>query len=144
MRRTATLLLALLLAVPAIARPEINPAEDREVPFDGRIPPCDYEYAVAKLSQHFAEKEDRFWNSKLTIERIEKIRHVAYRPWGLDYIPRRYCTGTAVLSNGKKARVDYSLREDLGVIGVGFGVEFCVVGYDRNMAYAPACRMAQP
>lgn len=144
MRLPALLCLALLAASPVVARPEINPAEDREVPYDGTIPPCDYEYALAKVGQHFAEKEDRFWNSRLTIEKIEHIRHVAYRPWGLDYIPRRYCTGIARLSNGKKARIDYSLREDLGIIGIGFGVEFCVVGYDRNLAYAPACRMAQP
>jgi hypothetical protein len=144
MRSTVILCLALLLASPALARSEIKPAEDREVPYSGTIPPCDYEYALAKVSQHFAEKEDRFWNSQITIEKIEKIRHVAYRPWGLDYIPRRYCTGTAHLSNGKKTRVDYSIREDLGIIGIGFGVEFCVVGYDRNRAYAPNCRMAQP
>ncbi len=27
--------------------------------------------------------------------------------------------------------------------GFGFGVEWCVVGLDRNGAYNPACRMAQ-
>ena len=144
MRSTVIFCLALLAASPALARPEINPAEDREVPYSGTLPPCDHEKALTKVSKHFAEKEDLFWNSQLTIERIEKIRFVAYRPWGLDYIPRRYCTGVAHLSNGKKTRVDYSIREDLGIIGIGIGVEFCVVGYDRNMAYAPNCRMAQP
>ena len=29
-------------------------------------------------------------------------------------------------------------------LGVGWGVEWCVVGLDRNWAYNPACRMARP
>jgi len=41
-------------------------------------------------------------------------------------------------------RIDYSVREDLGIIGATWGVEFCVHGLDRNWAYAPACRMARP
>ena len=34
--------------------------------------------------------------------------------------------------------------EDTGMIGASFGVQWCVVGYDRNWAYNPACRMARP
>ena len=38
----------------------------------------------------------------------------------------------------------YSINEDLGIIGFGFGVEWCVGGLDRNDAYAPNCKMARP
>jgi len=62
----------------------------------------------------------------------------------LDYIPRRFCTGTAILSDGVKRRIDYSVREGLGLIGVTWGVDYCVLGLDRNWAYAPACQMARP
>jgi hypothetical protein len=30
------------------------------------------------------------------------------------------------------------------MIGASWGVEWCVVGLDRNWAYNPACRMARP
>jgi hypothetical protein len=40
--------------------------------------------------------------------------------------------------------LSYSIAEDLGVIGVTWGVEWCITGLDRNFAYAPACKMAEP
>jgi hypothetical protein len=30
------------------------------------------------------------------------------------------------------------------MIGMTWGVEWCVVGLDRNWAYNPICKMAQP
>ena len=30
------------------------------------------------------------------------------------------------------------------MIGSSWGVEWCVVGLDRNWAYNPACKMARP
>ncbi len=30
------------------------------------------------------------------------------------------------------------------MIGWGYGVEWCVVGLDRNLAYAPACSALRP
>jgi hypothetical protein len=30
------------------------------------------------------------------------------------------------------------------MIGATWGVEWCVAGLDRNWAYHPACKMAQP
>jgi hypothetical protein len=66
------------------------------------------------------------------------------RPWAVDTIPRRFCTGTVVVSDGVKRRVNYSIIEDGGMIGGTWGVEWCVLGLDRNWAYNPQCRMALP
>ena len=38
----------------------------------------------------------------------------------------------------------YSITEDAGMIGVSYGVEFCVVGLDREWSYQPACLRAKP
>jgi hypothetical protein len=92
----------------------------------------------------FAEKEAKFWNSTLTITQYENIQRIAWRPWGLDTIPRRYCTATAWTSDGVRRKIDYSVREDLGIIGASWGVEYCVKGLDRAWAFAPGCRMARP
>jgi len=35
----------------------------------------------------------------------------------------------------------YSILETTGWLGIGWGIEWCVVGLDRNWAYNPACRM---
>jgi hypothetical protein len=40
--------------------------------------------------------------------------------------------------------VYYSIGEDTGFIGWSWGIEWCVVGVDRNWAYNPGCKMARP
>jgi hypothetical protein len=125
-------------------RNEVVPAERRVLPYDANIPGCDNTGVLAKVAQHFAEKEAKFWNSNLQIVQYENVRRIAWRPWGLDYIPRRFCTATVWISDGRKTRVDYSVREDLGIISATWGVEFCVHGLDRNWAFNPACKMARP
>ena len=40
--------------------------------------------------------------------------------------------------------LNYSIIEDGGFAGFGQGVEWCVVGLDRNWAYNPACKAAAP
>ncbi len=49
-----------------------------------------------------------------------------------------------MLNDGKPRTVEYSIIEDGGFAGFGPGVEWCVVGLDRNWAYNPACRAARP
>ena len=36
------------------------------------------------------------------------------------------------------------IAEDTGLIGMSWGVDWCVAGYDRNWAYNPGCKMARP
>ena len=61
-------------------------------------------------------------------------------------VPRRFCSAVATTSDGIRRKVDYSVRDGLGIIGADWGIEFCVHGLDRNLAYAyaTACRMARP
>jgi len=110
--------------------------------YDGVLPPC--EAALDKIAWRFARKESRFWNSNLQILSFEGVRETAFRPWAEGTIPRRYCSAVAQVSDGHKHRVNYWIGEDTGMIGMTWGVEWCVVGLDRNWAYNPACKMAQP
>jgi hypothetical protein len=110
--------------------------------YDGQLPPC--EAALGKISARFAEKEGRFWNSTLQILEFEQVREIAFRPWAEGTVPRRFCSAVAVVSDGLKHRVNYSIGEDTGMIGMTWGVEWCVAGLDRNWAYNPACKMARP
>lgn len=110
--------------------------------YDGDLPRC--EAALDKIASRFAHKEGRFWNSNLQILGFEKVRQTAFSPWAKQTIPRRFCSAVALVSDGRKHRVDYWIGEDTGTLGVGWGVEWCVAGLDRNWAYNPACKMARP
>jgi hypothetical protein len=112
--------------------------------YSGKVPPCDNGWALSSIQHKFASKEGRFWNSALTITAFDRIHETAYRPWAPDTIPRRFCTAIATVSDGVRRPVHYLIAEDLGPIGATWGVEWCVVGLDRNWAYSPACRMARP
>ncbi|MGN6114564.1 MAG: hypothetical protein ACTHN2_03515 [Nitrobacter sp.] len=110
--------------------------------YEGKLPSC--ESALGEISSKFADKESTYWNSPLQITGYSRIHETAFRPWQSDNIPRRYCTADAMISDGKVRTVHYSIIEDGGLAGFGDGVEFCVVGLDRNWAYNPSCRAARP
>lgn len=110
--------------------------------YSGDVPAC--EAGLGVIASRFAEKEGRFWNSDLQILGFESVRQTAFRPWAKNTIPRRFCTGVALVSDGRRHKVDYWIGEDTGMIGATWGVEWCVAGLDRNWAYNPGCKMARP
>ena len=112
--------------------------------YDAVVPLCEDPAALGKIQSRFADKEGRFWQSNLQLVDFERVHEIAFRPWADGTIPRRFCGAVALVSDGKKRAIYYSIIEDAGMIGMTWGVEWCVVGLDRNWAYNPACRMARP
>jgi hypothetical protein len=112
--------------------------------FDSKMPACHDYWPLTLIKHRFATKEGRFWNSDLRITDFDQIREVAYRPWADGTIPRRFCTSRALTSDGQWRTVRYSIVEDGGMIGANWGVQWCVVGVDRNWAYNPDCVAAAP
>ncbi len=110
--------------------------------YDGRVAPC--ESALPTITTQFWDKESNFWNSDLRITGYDRVHETAFRPWQSDNIPRRYCSADAMVSDGKVRTVHYSIIEDGGFAGFGQGVEWCVVGLDRDWAYNPRCKAAKP
>ncbi|PYF04033.1 hypothetical protein BJ122_10410 [Rhodopseudomonas faecalis] len=110
--------------------------------YDGQLPSC--EAGLTAINSQFTEKEQTFWNSRLEITGFTDIHETALRPWQSDNIPRRFCSGTALFNDGKARKLHYSIIEDGGFASFGHGVEFCVVGLDRDWAYNPACKAARP
>jgi hypothetical protein len=143
MKWLVALISCIVVSAPALAR-EITPAERRDHPFDASLPTCGDPAVLGDISSSFATRERRFWNSSLQIVGFERIQPVAWRAWGLDYIPRQYCTGTVVVSDGNRRQINYVIGEDLGFIGIGWGTDFCIVGLDRNYSHAPLCKQALP
>jgi hypothetical protein len=131
------------LSVSVGARPLV-PAEDRFIPWRGSLPACDDPAVFDRIRSRFFEREAEFWKSGLAIAGFDHVREIGFRSNGLDYIPRRYCVGRAIMNDSKLREVSYSIDEALGIIGFGFEVEWCVAGLDRLNAFAPYCKMARP
>jgi hypothetical protein len=134
---------AAVSVAPVSARP-LMPAEQRVVPYTGNLPTCDDPGVLGVISSRFSAKESEYWGSSLQIARFDHIGEAGYRVNGPDYIPRRYCAARALLNDGRTHQVTYWIGENLGIIGISYGVEWCVAGLDRNWAYAPNCRAARP
>jgi hypothetical protein len=108
------------------------------------MPACNYAPALDEIMNNFHTTESRFWNSELQIVGIEDIRETAYLPWAAQSIPRRFCSGSVLTNDGRRHAIYYSIASGTGMIGMGWGVNFCVVGLDREWAYNPDCRAARP
>jgi hypothetical protein len=147
-RRSFWAVLAVALAAgasldAASARPLV-PAERRYLPYTGVLLACDDPAVFERIQGRFHDRESEFWNTGLEIMGFVEVKEIGYKTNGEDYIPRRFCSARAYLNDEKPRQLSYSIGEDLGIIGYGFGVEWCVAGLDRNDAYAPNCKMARP
>jgi len=112
--------------------------------YDSKLPACDNYWALNTIKSRFSTKESTFWVSSLEIKTFDQIKEVAFRPWADGTIPRRFCAGRALISDGIWRTVRYSIVEDAGMISWSWGVDWCVIGLDRNWAYNPACQEAGP
>jgi hypothetical protein len=112
--------------------------------YSGDVPLCSESGPLDRIQSTFQTKEGRFWHSDLKIVDFKNVHEIALRPWAAGAIPRRFCSADALVSDGVKRRVYYSIVEDGGLIGMTYGVEWCVVGLDRNWAYNPRCKEARP
>lgn len=112
--------------------------------YEGKLPPCDYPDALVKIAARFNQRENMYWATDLRIINFAGIRETAYRPWAANTIPRRFCSGLVEVTDGRTHTIHYSIAEDTGMIGASWGVEWCIVGLDRNWAYNPMCKMAKP
>ncbi len=120
------------------------PAEERWSPFYQNMPACEDSGVLSTITGRFAETQRTFWNSQLAIGDFEQVREIGFRANGLSYIPRRYCVARATMSDLRRRTVVYAVGSNLGMIGLTWGVEWCVVGLDPEHAYAPDCDVIRP
>lgn len=138
MRLLPVLFGLLVAALPATAREEI-PAETRIIPWSAQVSSCDSPGVLSKLQHRFNATERKYWNSSAEIIGFEKVRQAAFRPHGLDLIPRRYCQAQAVMADRRRLTMRYAIIEETGIIGMSEGLQFCLAGYDRNHTAMPGC-----
>jgi hypothetical protein len=146
MTRSAFILLAALVSGPAFAAdaPYSHAARGAVVLDDANLPLCDNPGVFRRISSAFQDKESEYWNSDLQLQSFEAPVELGLRPWGPEFIPRRFCQTRAMVSDGQARTVYYSIGKDTGTLGIANGVDWCVTGLDRNLAFSPGCKMAGP
>lgn len=132
-----------LVGAAAVARP-VTPAEQRYAPYSAEVPLCSDASALETIKARFSRRETDYWKSGLEITRYDQVRETGERTTGLDYIPRRYCQARAIFNDGKARQLTYWIGEGIGFAGHDWGIEWCVIGLDRNNAQAPACKTVRP
>jgi hypothetical protein len=117
--------------------------------YDGALPAC--EAALPRITGEFTQTQEKYWALSPVIVGYEHVREVAYSPWAVGAVPRRFCQATALVKDPRFPNVAYRrhavkfhLTEDAGFASIGWGVTWCVTGYDWNWAYNPGCQMAAP
>lgn len=153
MSRRLSLSIAILLALAAAAPAQATSPLERNFwlegsGYDGLLPAC--AAALPRISEQFTQTQEQYWALAPAIVGYEKVHEIAYSPWALGSIPHRFCQAVALVQDPrypKRARkhvVRYRIGEDTGFAGIGWGVEWCVTGYDWDWAYSPGCAMAGP
>ena len=142
----AALILA-LLGLSTVARADSeyqDPAERRFSPYVGNVYACDEPAILTRIQGVFRTTQNAYWKQDLQLTAFDRIRELSLRGSGLEYIPRRYCIARGHFSNDSVHTVIYDIEESQGIIGVGDGVEWCIVGLDRLFAFSPACSSLRP
>ncbi len=151
----ASLSLAEAAGGPAAITQYQTPAGALWAPYTSDLPACEDPWVLSTISSNFYEAEKTYWGGTHALGPFEKIREVGFRANGLSYIPRRYCVGrvvvgdplvpvSAVRLHPPLSTVVYSIGAAEGFAGFTWGVEWCVVGLDRERAYAPDCLVLRP
>ena len=100
---------------------------------DAGLPGCDNPGVLRRVASAFHDKESEYWNSDLRLGGFELPDEIGLRPWGVEFIPRRFCHTYATTSDGVRRGVHYSIGKNTGTLGV-------VNGDGRRSAGSRVCR----
>ena len=145
--RSALLGLALSLGLASLAQADSQysgPAERRFSPYVGNVYKCEEPAILGRIQGLFRTTQNAYYKQDLQLTAFDRIRELSLRGNGTAYIPRRYCIARGHFSDNSVHTVIFDIEEGMGIIGVGDGVEYCVVGMDPMFAFAPACSQLRP
>ena len=133
-------LAALLVASAAL----IGQAEAYPSWWRGTLPDCASPAVLNKVQAKIAYGSPRVLGYDLFIQEIGAIDEDAVKAHRKSLIDRRYCSATALLSNGKQSEVVYLIEASQGFASIGWNVESCLPGYDRWRVHDAWCRSIRP
>ncbi|WP_417671962.1 cytoplasmic protein [Roseibium sp.] len=110
---------------------------------DPRLPECSTASVQSAVAGTLARAQTSYVDGH-AITSIDGIREVAYRDNGISPLARRYCRGTATLTDGSARTVHYRLEEHAGFVGVRWNVEACLSPLDKWHVYGAYCSIVRP
>lgn len=122
-------------------------ADDTRVYFsfsgEKRLPDCTAASVQSAVAGSVARARKDYYDGR-TILNIDRIIEVGYRVNGISPVARRFCTGTASLSDGTIQAVHYMVEEHAGFVGVSWNVEACLAPLDKWRVYGAYCSTIRP
>ena len=107
------------------------------------LPNCGDAGVLNYIATEAAWAERHTWHRGWVIHSISHIGETALNP-GPSKIHRRYCRGTAYLSNGSASELVYVIEAGQGFASIGWNAEFCLPAYDPWRVYDSWCRSIRP
>jgi hypothetical protein len=94
---------------------------------------------LARITERFAWAERNTWRRGYLIAAIERprLRYTVFN--GPSIIRHRHCRATALMTNGAKRNLFYTVSAGLGFASIGSGVDFCLSGLDPWRVHGAAC-----
>ena len=105
------------------------------------MPQCHSGFITAMILSKFNWGDGHPRYRGLSILSIDGEHERLVEYFGPSPIGRRYCQGTAYLSNGEQVPVHYLIEQSMWVAGTGWNVEVCVADHDRWHVYGGNCRV---
>jgi hypothetical protein len=133
-------LLVMLFAAPAsVSGASANEFGPRDI-----IPSCHNNTVLKRVVSKLAYANYQFhWGVS-----IGRITDVYEKPMAINapdsLITRRYCGGTAWLSDGSHSEVYYLIESSQGFVSIGYSVQSCLPKFDPWRTYDGWCRAIGP
>ncbi|WP_421723353.1 hypothetical protein [Bauldia sp.] len=120
------------------------PAEAGWFRGDGYLPECHSRQVLATVAQKFAYANRKTFHWGVKIEAVTDVYEKPEQIQAHSDIGRRYCRGTAWMTDGSQSEVAYLIETRQGFASVGWRVESCLPAYDEWHVYGSWCRSIRP
>lgn len=96
------------------------------------------------VKQKFAYADRHTYHWGVRLDSVSDIYELPDQIVSKSLINRRYCHGTAWLSDGRKSEVVYVVESRQGFASLTFRVQSCLPAYDPWHVYDGWCRSIRP
>ncbi len=95
---------------------------------------------LARIAKRFAWAERHTWQRGYQIADIRNpgLRYTVFN--GPSTIRHRHCRAIALMTNGARRTLFYTISAGMGLASIGNGVDFCLAGFDPWRVHGAACR----
>ena len=133
--------LAIGSTLPAWSADYYGPEPTQQMYSDALVPSCDDSKVLAAVEDQFEHGAVEMLQTGVVIEEFSQMFEKAYFPMSEDRpIERRYCQGEAMISDGQKRTVYYTVSYPMGYASIGWKAEGCVLGLDKWLIYGANCQ----